>query len=229
VDDDVEPVVERSHLEWNRHVRVGGPSGPVYNGAVSPSWLRDLAGRFFARSAPDESSHGIREAVAAFRAETLDACKRRDRRTLEALLAAPAARGLREDDVELELEIIQGELDVLDLETQAAASGLPIVESQHRAIGADRCYFSAPVCLAQDGGDRPGRLFLTSRRLLFVGGSTASTTWGGVRDLAADERDLVVTLHRADLWRLRLNSYSDARRAAFIARQLRNESPRDPR
>jgi hypothetical protein len=156
------------------------------------------------------------------------------RDALEALLRKPAELGVPEEEVELEVEAIQGALDALSLrESIAQARGeLPVVEHQHKALGDDRCHFLASVFLASDASsDRTGRLFLTNRRLLFLATPMLSLTWGGIASVDAEARDLVIaSTARGVVYRFRCNSFSDARCAVVIARALKNgggSSPRD--
>ncbi len=151
---------------------------------------------------------------------------------LEALLRKPAEVGLPEEDVELEIEALQGALDALSLREAIARGGgeLPIVEHQHKALGDDRCHFLASVFLASDAADRTGRLFLTDRRLLFLASPLLSLSWGSVAAIEAQDRDLVIAaVSRGVVYRFRCNSFSDARCGAVIAQALKNggSSPRD--
>lgn len=154
------------------------------------------------------------------------------REVLEALLRKPAEVGLPEEDVELEIEALQGALDALSLREAIARGGgeLPIVEHQHKALGDDRCHFLASVFLASDAADRTGRLFLTDRRLLFLASPLLSLSWGSVAAIEAQDRDLVIAaVSRGVVYRFRCNSFSDARCGAVIAQALKNggSSPRD--
>src|SRR5690242_17657487 len=54
------------------------------------------------------------------------------------------------DDIEMEEEMLDGLRHLLDLERDLAASRLPVVDTTHRVVGADRCHFSAPVSLPDD-------------------------------------------------------------------------------
>jgi hypothetical protein len=127
-----------------------------------------------------------------------------------------------EPDVELEEEMLDA-LDGLRLaQRQLAADQLPIVETHHRVIGADRCHFTAPASLPSDQAQPSGRVLLTPSRAIFVGGGRSSATaWHSVRDVARQERD--VLLVRADLSaaaHYRFNTFADAVVCALLARRF---------
>ena len=67
-----------------------------------------------------------------------------------------------------------------------------------------------------------GRLLLTARRAIFVGGARGvSAAWHSVMQSLHDERDLLlVRVDRDTIHRFRCNSFGDALKAAFIARAL---------
>lgn len=175
----------------------------------------------------DSESKRRRSLVEAFRRDVHARWTSEDRASLVTLLAGPQARGIPDDEVELEIEMLQSGLDTIDLRDFVATNGLPVVESQHRVIGEDTCHFSSPVFLANDGFDRTGRLFLTNRRLVFAGTPRATLTWSSVRQIAHESRDLIVHPVAAGVvYHFRCNSFSDARRAAFIARVLLEQGKR---
>ena len=100
---------------------------------------------------------------------------------------------------------------------------LPVIDTQHRVIGADLCHFLAPVS-APDHGDAAGKLFLTSRRLIFAGGASIAWPWHRVRRARRHDRDLVFDGGEALTLRLRCNSYADAVLAAALAARIRQEA-----
>ena len=128
-----------------------------------------------------------------------------------------------EPDVEIELEM----LDALDqlrvIQRTVAAGDLPLVETQHRVIAAERCHFTAPASMTEDQSQATGRVLLTGSRAVFVGaGRTSVTPWHQVHDVARIDRD--VALVRSDgspAAHFRFNSYGDAVACAFLARHLR--------
>jgi hypothetical protein len=67
-----------------------------------------------------------------------------------------------------------------------------------------------------------GRLLLTSGRAIFAGGGSGATVpWHSVSDVRHLDRDLIlIRSDREQLYRFRCNSFSDALRAAFLAREL---------
>ena len=136
------------------------------------------------------------------------------------------------DDVEIEEEMLDGLRQLLEVERQLATARLPIIETTHRVVGADRCHFSAPVSVPDDPAQPTGRLLLTSTRAVFAGGAkTPALPWHGIRDIVQAGRDLIFVLGRAgdeDGYRFRCNSFADALCGAAIARYLagRARAPR---
>jgi hypothetical protein len=130
--------------------------------------------------------------------------------------------GLPEDDVEIEREMLDALQDLGELTAAVRAAGLPVVETGHRAVGTDRCHFTAPVSMPDEPAQPSGRLLLTSARAIFVGGANgAAAPWHSVGEALHVDRDVVlVRSDREKLYRFRCNTFSDALRAAFLAREL---------
>jgi len=149
-----------------------------------------------------------------------------DRAGLEALLRKPAELGVPEEEVELELEALQGALDALALRETVLRAGLPVVAHQHKALGYDLCHFVASAFLASDGSDRTGRLFMTDRRLLFLATPMLSLSWSSVMAVEVQERDLIIdSNHGGARHRFRCNSFADARCGEVIARAIKGWTP----
>ena len=192
---------------------------------MSTSWFKSLVDRIGGKAA-DPAAEARTAQLRAFRAavarDLRDDPPVEQRAALEALLRIPDEQGLPADEVELETEAVQGALDVIALKETVAREGLPVIEHQHRALGADRVHFLASAFLASDGSDRTGRLFLTNRRLVFVTTPMVTVSWGGILSIEQQARDLVITTTGRDtLYQFRCNSFSDARCGAFIAKQLK--------
>ena len=145
-----------------------------------------------------------------------------DAATAAALRARLEAAGPDDERYEIEREMLEGLEAVLELGNTVAARGPETIVTGHRAVGADRCYFSAPVSLPDDPGQPSGTLLLTNLRAIFIGGSRAVTVpWHAVGRSFPQNRDLVlIRTDREDLHRFRCNSFADAMRAAFLARHL---------
>jgi hypothetical protein len=186
------------------------------------SWLRSLIpglGRGDADPAAQARAGQLRE----FRAAVARDVEQGDRAALDALLRRPAEIGLPDEEVELEIERVQGALDLLSLRELVAAAGLPIVDHQHKSLGADRCHFRASAFLASDGSDRTGRLFLTDRRLVFVTSPMVTLAWSAIGTIDQKARDLIIVpVAGTTLYQFRCNSFSDARCGAFIAQALKS-------
>ena len=113
---------------------------------------------------------------------------------------------------------------VVDLSAAVSANGLSPIVTGHRAVGADRCFFTAPVSLPDDPAQAAGTFLLTDARAIVVGGSRSLTLpWHSVARCLRQDRDLVlVRTGHQDLHRLRCNSFADALRAAFLVREVTN-------
>lgn len=74
---------------------------------------------------------------------------------------------------------------------------------------------------APDHGDASGKLFLTSRRVIFAGGASIAWPWHRVRRVTRHERDVLFEGGDTLALRLRCNSYADALAAAAIGARLR--------
>jgi hypothetical protein len=140
----------------------------------------------------------------------------------EALRARLVELGLEDDEHEIEREMLEGLESLVGLTERMGAGSPPPIETGHRAVGPDACYFSAPASLPDDPAQPTGTLLLTSTRAIFVGGAKALTIpWHGVGLCTRQERDvLLVRTDRQDLHRLRCNTYGDALHAAFLVRRL---------
>lgn len=137
----------------------------------------------------------------------------------------PAALGIAEEEVELEIEMVQGSLDLLALRERLARDGLPVVEHQHKALGADRCHFRCSAYTVDEAGHRPGRLFLTHRRVIFLASPLLAVPWSAAVSIEDDERDIIVsTVTPGVAYRFHCNSFSDARCGALIAQTLMKQA-----
>jgi hypothetical protein len=187
------------------------------------SWLKSLMGRMGATSDPISAARAAQ--IQSFKATVTRDLETADRATLEALLRLPVELGLPDDEIELEVEAVQGALELLALREKAVREGLPVVQHQHKALGQDRCHFGASAFLANDSLDRTGRLFLTNRRLVFVSSPMITLSWSAVASIDQQARDLIVIpVARDTLYQFRCNSFSDARCGAFIAQLLKRGS-----
>lgn len=122
------------------------------------------------------------------------------------------------DERERQIEMVEG-LD--ELCAIAANDAMPVLDTQHRVIGADQCHFMAPVS-APDLGDAIGKLFLTSHRVIFAGGASIAWSWHRVRRVTRHERDVLFEGGDTLALRLRCNSYGDALVAAALGERLRH-------
>ena len=131
--------------------------------------------------------------------------------------------GLDDDEHEIEREMLEGLESLVELSEQVNSGAPPVIETGHRAVGPDRCYFSAPTTLPDDPAQPSGTLLLTATRAIFVGGARSVTIpWHGVGAIQRHDRDLLlVRVDRQDLHRIRCNTFGDALHAAFLARHFR--------
>ena len=133
---------------------------------------------------------------------------------LERGVASPA---VAPDEAERQDEMLGG---LRDLVAVGSAGDLPLIATQHRVIGADRCHFIAPVSLGADAG-AAGKLFLTSTRLVFVSGRPAAWPWHRVRRVARAGRDLcIVVAGEPEPVILRCNTYGEALVAHYMMKTL---------
>jgi hypothetical protein len=122
------------------------------------------------------------------------------------------------DEAERQEEMLSGLRDLVAL---AAATALPALATQHRVIGADLCHFIAPVSLGADA-NAAGKLFLTSTRLVFVGGRPTAWPWHRVRHVTRAGRDLVVVVTgEPEPVVLRCNTFGEALVGHYMATRLR--------
>jgi hypothetical protein len=112
-------------------------------------------------------------------------------------------------------------LEGLELLLAASAAPLPVLATQHRVIGSDACHFVAPATLSGNV-DTPGKIFVTSERLIFAAGRVQSWPWHRVRRLARVERALLATVAGAgEDVQLVCNTYGDAMIAAALSSRAR--------
>ncbi len=125
------------------------------------------------------------------------------------------------DVAEAQTEMLDALDAALALSTRAT---LPMVETQHRVIGPDRCHYIAPASLADqlDGG---GRLFVTSDRLILVAGGVKTWGWHQIARLDRRDRDVLITLKGRDPLHLRLNAYEHAILVTAMAGRLLANRP----
>ena len=136
---------------------------------------------------------------------------------IAALRTKLSGTGRSADDLERQEEMLEG----LEQLLASRAEPVPIVHTQHRVIGDDVCHFVAPATLAAEV-DAPGKIFVTSRRLIFAGGRVQAWPWHRVRRIVRIERALVVAIAGGpDGVHLTCNTYGDALVAASLADQIR--------
>jgi hypothetical protein len=117
-------------------------------------------------------------------------------------------------------ERIEEMLDGLDrLAALHESEALPAMATQHRVIGADVCHFSTPASLRQET-DVPGRVFVTSTRLIFAGAGVHAWPWHRVGRLVRSDRMLTAIVSGGDPPILIFNSYGDALMVAALAARL---------
>ena len=134
--------------------------------------------------------------------------------SLRASLAASSPDG---DNRERQDEMIEGIASLLDLIERGGS--LPIVETQHRVIGDDACHLVLPAGFSASDLPAPGKLFLTSTRIIFSGAGVKSWPWHRVQKVARADRSVSFTSGGAPV-EFRLNTYGDAFAVVYIARRL---------
>jgi hypothetical protein len=128
---------------------------------------------------------------------------------------------------EIEREMLDGLSGLVQLQQAVATSGLPVLASGHRVLGAEPCHFSASCSMPDEPAEPSGRLMFTGVRAIFVGGSAAVTIpWHAVANVLQQHRDLIlVRRDRELLYRFRCNIFTDAMAAAYLARTLSSRRP----
>ena len=135
---------------------------------------------------------------------------------IEALAGSVSPTGTP-DELERQEEMIAG---LRDLAALSASPALPALATQHRVIGPDQCHLIAPVSLGADAGGA-GKLFLTSARLVFVGGKVQSWPWHRIRKVVRAARALnVVVAGEGEGLLLQCNTYGEALAAEFVIKRL---------
>ena len=112
--------------------------------------------------------------------------------------------------------------DGLERIRQAEAAGaLPVLETQHRAIGGDVCHLAVPASMP-DRADAFGKFFLTDKRVIFAGPSPVAMGIGRVIKATRDQRDVVIVAG-GDLLRFRCNSFGDAMLAVWMIDRIKQK------
>lgn len=158
--------------------------------------------------------------LAQFRRELLEARESRRPEALAQLIERRRELDLSEDAVALELELIDALLQSYGLQERLAAGHAPpAVETQHRAISGEPCYFMAAVSRPDSDMHETGKLFMTAHRCVFVGTRVRSFGWRKIRAVRDDDRDLVVVADGEAL-QFRCNTYTEVLRGVTIAQWL---------
>jgi hypothetical protein len=172
--------------------------------------------RLFRRTSPqpDEAAPWWRAADVAAGAPSADA--------LDQLRSTMTAPDRSPDEAERQAEMIEGLEELVRL---AGEPGLPVLVTQHRAVGADACHAVMPVTVGGSVGV-PGKLFLTSRRLVVTGAGLSAWPWHRIRHVERQGRTLLVSPAGDEPSRILCNSYGDALAAAHLAARLRTSGER---
>jgi hypothetical protein len=118
-------------------------------------------------------------------------------------------------------EVLQEMEDGAEAVRQAEAAGaLPVLETQHRAIGTDVCHLAVPASMP-DNADAFGKLFVTNRRLVFAGGAPVAVGIGRINKIDRHQRDIVIVSGGDSLLRFRCNSFGDAMLAVWMLQRLK--------
>jgi hypothetical protein len=184
---------------------------------------------FLARLLPGRDRRERARRLEAFAASIRAASVRGDRPALERLLDPIVEFGVTVEEADLEIEMVHGSLDLLDLSASIDRGEWPIVPTQHKIIGARTCRFSAPVQVS--GTDETGKLFLTDNGAVLLLGKARNITWAHVAGVRLEDRDIVLTRRDGQPpHMLRCNTRSEAMRGEYLARRLheRSRSTRQP-
>lgn len=146
---------------------------------------------------------------------------------LPALRASLDALRLPPDDVEVEIEMLDGLAALCELTAAIAGGALPVVQTGHRVARGATCHFSAPASAPDHAAQPAGRVLFTSERAVFAGGGSAqSVAWHAVAEVVRSDRDLLlVSCDRTIAHRFRFNAFEDALCATALARRLAGRRP----
>lgn len=121
------------------------------------------------------------------------------------------------DEAEQQEEMLDG---LEQLVVLVEGNALPVLTTQHRVIGTDVCHLALPATLSGEQAV-PGKLFLTSRRIVFAGGSARSWPWHLVRGVARRDRTVIVHLAGGTHGvQLDCNTFGDALGVVHLSRRL---------
>jgi hypothetical protein len=166
-------------------------------------------------------NRNLHPGLAAWRASWNRATGSADVTALPALREQLDGLNIPDEEIEIEREMLEALQDLSELVTSVPLSGLPTITTGHRVVGDDRCHLIAPASMPDEASQAAGQLLLTNRRAIFVGGAARTVSWHRVHEVRHQERDLVLLAKQPDtLVRFRCNRFSEAVRAAFIARTL---------
>jgi hypothetical protein len=168
------------------------------------------------------SAHDIDPRLRRWRDNWSQAAASSDPAAVRRLADELASFGLPEDEIEIEREMLQALIEREELAARIHESGLPRVETGHRVVRGEPCHYSEPASMPDEPAQPGGRLLLTADRAIFIGGGkTHPAPWHTITAALHSDRDLVLVKNgREHLYRFRCNTYGDALRAAFIAREL---------
>ena len=127
------------------------------------------------------------------------------------------------DDAERQEEMIDG---LRHLASIAGTPDLPVIVTQHRVIGPDRCHYVTPASVTGDVSS-PGKLFLTADRLVFAGGRVSTWPWHRVQDVMRSGRHVIVILTGgAEGLSVQCNTYGEAMIVRHLGLRLRQRPAR---
>jgi hypothetical protein len=158
----------------------------------------------------------------AWRREWTAAVAAEDGGRIAGLRQSLDALGLTPDDLEIEMEMMEGLAALADIAARLREGDLPVVETGHRVVGTDVCHFTAPASIPDDAAQPSGRVILTGQRAIFAGsGRAASIAWHKIAEILQTERDVLLVLHdRETAHRFRFNSFADALCGAALSRHF---------
>lgn len=143
-----------------------------------------------------------------------------DRETVNRLRATMPPATRLDDDAERQEELMDG----LDRLLPLSEGALPVLATQHRVIGTDACHAVLPASLASQT-EAPGKLFVTSHRIVFAGAKVLAWPWHRVGRLVRLERGLAITVAgQPEAVYIICNTYGDAMVASRIGTLLMNHN-----
>lgn len=165
----------------------------------------------------------LQRRLSGFQAEFTDAEAALNSERCQKLLSRPGELGLRDDEVAGEIALLESYADYFDFADPLEANGnkLSAVPGHERVVGDDSCFYAVPAFLDKRGPDENGQLYLTDKRVLFLGSSLTAFPWKKVAH--AERHNHALTVQRNDRqtpYEFTFNSLGEALKVEFVVKTI---------